>query len=115
MVICLQQLGYNVLTSYAAGQANQGIPDEAVLAFAQQQNHTVITFNRDDFLKLHRSGVRHSGIIICKDDRDYLGQVQTLHTYLQSQSDLTNRLIRVKKQNQPKSSNPIFVIQEYGR
>lgn len=35
MAIALQQLGYNVLTSYQAGQANQGIPDEAVLAVAQ--------------------------------------------------------------------------------
>ncbi|MEH1782419.1 MAG: hypothetical protein V7K67_17770 [Nostoc sp.] len=27
--------------------------------------------------------------------------------------DLKNRLIRVKKQNQPKSSQQVFVIQEY--
>ena len=115
MVIALRQLGYDVTTTYEAGQANQAIPDDEVLIFAHQQNRTVITLNRDDFLKLHRSGVQHSGIIICKDDRDYPGQVQALHTYLQSQSDLTNRAIRTKKQNQPKSSSPIFVIQEYVR
>ncbi|MEB3231496.1 MAG: DUF5615 family PIN-like protein [Leptolyngbyaceae bacterium] len=120
MVLALRQLGHNVLTSYDAGQANQGIPDDQVLAFAQQEHRTVITLNRDDFLKLHRSGIQHSGIIICKSDRDYFGQVQALHTYLQNQNlqnqhDLMNRLIRVKKQNQPKSSHPIFVIQEYER
>jgi predicted nuclease of predicted toxin-antitoxin system len=115
MVQALRQLGYNVLTSYDAGQANRGIPDDQVLAFAKQQKRTVITLNRDDFLKLHRSGIQHLGIIICKDDRDYVGQVQTLHAYLQTQTDLTNRLIRVKKQNQPKSSSPVFVTQEYGR
>lgn len=113
MVLALRQIGYNVLTSYDAGQANQGIPDEQVLAFAQQQNRIVITLNRDDFLKLHRSGIQHPGIIICKDDRDHEGQVQALHAYLKSQADLTNRCIRVKKQNQPKSSTPIFVIQGY--
>ena len=63
------------------------------------------------------------GIIIFKTDRDYLGQTQTLHAYLQdikSQSSawavtLQNRLIRVKKQNQPKSSRQVFIIQEYPR
>ncbi len=115
MVTALRELGYNVLTSYEAGQANQGIPDDVVLTFAQQQNRTVITLNREDFIRLHRSGIEHFGIVICKDDRDYSGQVEILHTYLQSQSNLTNRLLRVKKRNQPKSGSPIFVVQEYGR
>jgi hypothetical protein len=37
----LRRLGYDVLTSYDAGQANQGIPDEDVLAFATQQERAV--------------------------------------------------------------------------
>jgi hypothetical protein len=115
MVLALRQLDYNVLTSHDADQANQGIPDDEVLAFAQQQTRAIITLNCDDFLTLHRSGIQHSGIIICKEDRDDIGQVQALHIYLQSHTDLTNRLIRVKKQNQPKSSNPLFIVQEHGR
>lgn len=114
MVLALRELGYNVLTSYEVGQANRGIPDNKVLDFAHHQGYIVITLNRDDFLKLHRSGVQHSGIIICKEDRDYAGQVQALNHYLKSQKDLTNCLIRVKKKNQPKSKNPVFVVQEYG-
>ena len=78
----LRQLGYDVLTSYDAGQANQGIPDDEVLAFAIQQERAVITLNRDDFIELHRSGIPHQGIIICKTDRDYSGQAQALHSYL---------------------------------
>ena len=115
----LRTLGYDFLTSYDAGQANQGIPDEDVLTFAIEQERVVITLNRDDFIALHRSGIPHSGIIICKTDRDYVGQAQTLHAYLQeelSKNPVTtfgNRLIRVKKQNQPKSSRQVFVIQEY--
>ncbi len=117
----LCRLGYDVLTSYDAGQANQGIPDEEVLAFATQQERAVITLNRDDFIALHRSGIPHNGIIICKTDRDYVGQSQTLHAYLQEELNknpvetFRDRLIRVKKQNQPKSSRPVFVIQEYTR
>lgn len=30
----LRQFGHDVLTSYEAGQANQGIPDDDVLAYA---------------------------------------------------------------------------------
>lgn len=48
----LGRLGYDVLTSYDAGQANQGIPDEDVLIFATQQERVVITLNHDDFIAL---------------------------------------------------------------
>ena len=113
MVIVLRQLGYDVLTSYEAGQANQGISDEAVLTFATAQDRSVITLNRDDFIQLHRQGLSHAGIIICKDDRNYAGQAQALHDYLTTQTELVDRLIRIKKRNQPKSSTQIFVIQEY--
>lgn len=115
IVIILRQKGHNVLTSYEAGQANQGIPDDEVLIFATQQNRIVITLNRDDFIRLHRSNVNHAGIIICKDDRDYVGQSNTVDICLKEEINLSNRLIRIKKQNQPKSSQQIYVIQEYRR
>ncbi len=111
----LRQLRYDVLTSYEAGQANQGIPDNAVLAFAAQNQRVLITLNRDDFLTLHQSGIFHTGIIICKDDRDYLRQSQVLHLCLSENLELTNRLIRIKKQNQPKSSIQNFIYKEYSR
>lgn len=97
MVDDLWSLGCDVLTSYDAGQSNQGIPDDEVLHFATEQNWAVITFNRDDFVALHRRGDRHAGIIVCKDDRDYLGQVSILHAYLQEMDSLCDRLIRIKK------------------
>ncbi|MEH2135035.1 MAG: DUF5615 family PIN-like protein [Nostoc sp.] len=113
MVLELRQYGYDILTSQEAGQANQGIPDEDVLTFATQNQRVVITLNREDFIALHRSAIYHQGIIICKTDRDYAGQIHALYAYLQQTEDLKNRLIRVKKQNQPKSSQQVFVIQEY--
>ncbi len=116
IVEALRSLGHDVLTSYEAGQANQGIPDDEVLVYAMAENRSVVTLNRDDFLKLHRCGIEHSGIIICKDDRDYAGQAQTLHAYLETQvNPLQNRLIRVQRQNQPKSSQPLFIVREYSR
>ena len=116
LVEALRNLGDDLLTSSEAGQSNQGIPDLEVLAYATAQNRSVITLNRDDFLALHRSGINHNGIVICKEDRDYLGQAQALHIYLETQgAELENRLIRVLKQNQPKSSQQIFRVREYMR
>lgn len=74
-VIVLKQLGYDILTSYEAGQANQGIPDNDDLAYATARKRVVITLNRQDFVHLHRSSVSHYGIIICKDDRNHQGQI----------------------------------------
>lgn len=55
----LQDLEHDVLTVQAAGQANQRIPDEAVLAFATQQNRAVLTVNRADFIRLHKQTPDH--------------------------------------------------------
>ena len=115
MVKMLKELGYTVITSYEAGQANQGIRDEEVLNYATQKSLAVITFNRDDFIKLHNNGVQHSGIIVCKTDRDYQGQIKCLHDYLQTQATLINRSIRIKKQQKKGLSKPIFIVREYFR
>lgn len=116
LVYCLRDLGHDVLTSYDSGRANQGIPDREVLIYSTDNNRAVITLNRDDFIALHKSGMNHGGIIICKDSRDYLGQAEALHAYLQNQvSFLDNRLLRVQQRNQPKSSQQIFIVREYIR
>ena len=116
LVEIIREFGYDILTSYQAGQANQGIPDEEVLVYATANQRSVVTFNRDDFVALHHSGIDHAGIVICKDDRDYLGQAQALHLFLSTQvNSLQNRLIRVLRQNQPRTSQKPFIIKEYLR
>jgi Domain of unknown function (DUF5615) len=113
-VLILRSLGHDVLTSYEAGQANQGIPDDAVLTFATGDLRAVITFNRDDFVDLHRSGMTHGGIVVCKDDRDYAGQAQVLEEWLKQGKSLDDRCLRVMKQNRSKLGQ-VFVVQEYDR
>jgi hypothetical protein len=115
MVKILRQLKHTVITSYDAGQANQGISDDEVINYATQNNLAVITFNRDDFIELHNNGIQHSGIVICKTDRDYQGQINFFHKYLQTQNSLLNRLIRIKKQQKKGFSQQVFVVQEYFR
>ncbi len=110
----LRQLDYDVLTSIEAGQANQSISDENVLKFAQEKNKVVITLNREDFICLHKQGKAHSGIILCKEDRDYKGQAQAIHEFiLQDDRSLQSSLIRIKKKNQQGKPVQGFVVQEY--
>lgn len=109
----LRRLGYDVLTSYEAGQANQLISDENVLKFAQEIERVVITLNREDFITLHKQGKTHSGILICKEDRDYQGQAEKFHEFiLNASQSLKGKLIRIKKQNK-KGASQVFVIQNY--
>ncbi|KAB8318563.1 hypothetical protein SD81_015145 [Tolypothrix campylonemoides VB511288] len=110
----LRRFGYDVLTSSEAGQVNQSISDEDVLNFAHEKQRVIITLNREDFISLHRQGKKHSGILICKEDRDYKGQAEKIHEFIVSDTrPLTGRLIRIKKQNQKGSSTQVFVVQEY--
>lgn len=113
MVYLLRSLGYDVLTSYEAGQANQKIPDDRVLIYATNAGRIVITENRQDFIDLHFTTSNHAGIVICKADRDYAGKVQALHNFFtQDTQPMDNRLIRVMKQN-VKGSQQAFTIHEY--
>ena len=113
MVNLLRGRGYDVLTSYEAGQANQKIPDDEVLMYATKAGRIVITENRQDFINLHFTTSNHAGIVICKADRDYAGKVQVLHDFFtQDKQPMDNRLLRVMKQNL-KGSPQIFILQEY--
>ncbi|MEG3931770.1 MULTISPECIES: DUF5615 family PIN-like protein [unclassified Microcoleus] len=113
MVDLLRARGYDVLTSYEAGQANQKIPDDEVLMYATNAGRVVITENRQDFINLHSTTSNHAGIVICKADRDYAGKVQVLHEFFtQDTQPMDNRLLRVMKQNL-KGSQQTFILQEY--
>jgi len=114
LVDALRYLGYNVLTSSEARQANQSISDAEVLKFAHAQKRVLITLNREDFISLHRQSQKHHGIFICKEDRDYVGQALKIHEFILADNrSLIGRLIRIKKQNQPRKSTQVFTIQEY--
>ena len=94
----LIELGHDVLTVQAAGNANTGIPDEDVLAFATQQNRSVLTLSRRDFIQLHRQNSDHSGIIVCTDDSDKIRLADRIHQTISKMSEsLEGQLIRVVK------------------
>lgn len=59
VTLLLVDLGHDVLTVQAAGQANQRIPDDQVLAFAASQKRAVLTVTRGNFIRSHQSDPKH--------------------------------------------------------
>lgn len=100
VVNLLRKLNHDVLTSKEAGNANLGIPDDAVFAFAHADNRVVVTYNYQHFKKLHRLSPDHSGIIICTEDKDLPALAQRIHNAILSEGDtLQGKLIRVNRPN----------------
>jgi hypothetical protein len=98
----LREKGSDILAALEAGNANQGIPDEDVLAFAIQEHRAVITLNYNDFKNLHKRDSNHCGIVICigtrrAADRDDL--TDRIDLALRGKASLTGELIRVNRAN----------------
>jgi predicted nuclease of predicted toxin-antitoxin system len=96
-VQALRVLGHDVLTVAEAGNANQSIPDEDVLAFATRDQRIVLTLNRREFIRLHKSHPDHAGIIVCTQDADTSGQADRIHAAITQAEALAGNLIRVNR------------------
>lgn len=90
----LRKLGHDVLTSMDAGQANQGIPDDQVIAFATKQNRAVLTFDRRDFAKEHARSSAHAGIITCTVDANYIALAKRIDQAVAGRN-LAGRLLKI--------------------
>jgi predicted nuclease of predicted toxin-antitoxin system len=98
IVLILRDFGHDVLTSLDAGNANQRIPDEDVLAFATSENRILLTLNRRDFIKLHFANPHHTGIIVCTTDNNFTALAQRIHQMLiESVGGFEQQLIRINK------------------
>lgn len=100
VVELLRLLGYDVLTSLEAGNANQRIPDEDVLLYSSTQNRVLLTLNRRDFIKLHFQNNQHCGIIVCTSDANFEALAQRIHIILiENMGGFAGNLLRVNKGN----------------
>ncbi len=100
VVELLRALNHDVLTTKDAGNANQKIPDDAVLAFANAEKRVVVTFNYQDFKQLHRLSPQHSGIVICTEDKDLVALSQRIQLAIESSAGgFDGKLIRVNRPN----------------
>ncbi|MEO1393285.1 MAG: DUF5615 family PIN-like protein [Cyanobacteria bacterium J06634_5] len=93
----LQTLGHDVLTVQAAGNAEQGIPDDEVLAFAVVQKRCILTLNRYDFIKLHRASPEHFGIVVCTNDRNWAQFAARIDQAVSTEQNLQRKIIRVTR------------------
>jgi predicted nuclease of predicted toxin-antitoxin system len=94
VVELLRALGHDVLTVQEVGNADLGISDEEVLAFATQQERSLLTLNRDDFIRLHRRNSNHFGIIVCTNNRNWEQFAARIDEVVAAET-LSRRLIRV--------------------
>lgn len=93
----LRELGHDVLTVREAGHADRQMPDRAVLEFAHRVGRTVLTLNRRDFIRLHNSGVEHSGIVVCTNDRNYQSLAARIDQAILTNEPMGGRLIRITR------------------
>jgi nucleoside-triphosphatase THEP1 len=91
----LRTLGHDVLTVQEAGKANLKIPDDEVIAFASSNECVVLTLNRRDFKRLHRSTSNYAGIIICTDDADRNGLAERINVAISMSEPLASKLVSV--------------------
>lgn len=95
IVEVLRAFGHDVLTVQEAGKGGLKIPDEEVLAFAVNQERAVLTLNRRDFIRLHRTEPGHAGILVCTDDEDRDLVASRINEAISNSATLRGQLIRV--------------------
>ncbi|HWS99834.1 MAG TPA: DUF5615 family PIN-like protein [Pyrinomonadaceae bacterium] len=93
----LRRLGYDVLTMYEDGKANQSLPDDQVLTLATEKQRAVLTTNRRHFITLHRKQPTHAGIIVCTFDPDFTRQAQRIAEAIEKISSPQGQLVRVNR------------------
>ena len=99
-VIELRRLGHDVLTSQDAGNAGRGVSDLEVLLFAIADERAVLTFNRRDFVALHRQVAPPSGIVVCTFDPDFIALATRIDRALSGVASIVGQLIRIHRPNQ---------------
>ena len=97
----VRALGHDVLTAQADGRAGQGIDDPDVLTRAIELGRAVITNDRRDYHRLHRTRPDHAGIITYTNAPDRAALADRIHAAVSAHSDLAGVLIRVVKPNPP--------------
>ena len=97
VVLELRRLGHDVLTTHEAGRSDQSVPDDEVLRFASAEDRAVLTLNRKHFIRLHREGADHQGIIVCTYDPDFNSQAARINSVLQERVPLSGSLLRVNR------------------
>lgn len=91
----LSELGHDVITLQDLGLSGIKFPDESVLEKAIELERCILTFNRKDFIRLHKKNPLHTGIIICTFSADHIRLTEKIHLTISEMESLKNQLIRI--------------------
>jgi predicted nuclease of predicted toxin-antitoxin system len=113
-VLELRRRGHDVLTTHEAGNSNASVADLDVVQYAHAQSRIVVTLNRRDFIKIHRSNVPHSGIVVCTVDVDFVALAARIDEAL-ARTSVAGELVRVdrgkaKNESFSTATNPPRVV-----
>ena len=97
VVEALLALGHDVLTTAETGMAGRAVPGAEVLAFAANDARAVVTFNRRDFVRLHRARSPRADTVVCSVDADFEGLARRIHETVTRDVGLDNQLLRVHR------------------
>jgi len=93
----LRRRGHDVMTTHEAGNSNASVSDLEVVRYAADAGRVVVTLNRRDFIKIHRTGIRHAGIIVCTVDSEYIALAARIDQALAGRPSMANELVRVER------------------
>jgi len=68
-----------------------------VLYFAHSEGRALLTLNRKHFVRLHDTGLDHSGIIACTFDLAFNRQAARIHAAIELEGPLSGKLVRVNR------------------
>ncbi|MCB0597134.1 MAG: DUF5615 family PIN-like protein [Lewinellaceae bacterium] len=91
----LGKFGYDVVTLQDLNLAGIKYPDEKVLEKAKESGRCVLTFNRKDFIRLHKKGIPHTGIVVCTYNRDQEQLAKKIHSAISDYDSLHDQLVRI--------------------
>ena len=95
VVVELRRLGHNVVELNDLGLAHQGTLDRAVLEAASASGRAVLTFDRRDYVMLHRASPEHAGIVACTYDPDFVSLAARIDAALSGIDNLVGQIIRI--------------------
>ncbi len=70
------------------------------MIFATNQNLTILTGNKRDYIKLHSLNSEHAGIVVYSEDINFERLANRIHQAVTAEIDLKGKLIRVNRPQQ---------------
>ncbi len=97
VVEALHGVGHEVITTADVGQSGKRIADDEVLHCAIARRLAILTLNRRDFIRLHRTVSEHTGIVVCTFDPDFIAFATRVHEAVSAYATLDGQLVRVNR------------------